>query len=90
MPPKSSSSPFYGWTKVSSRGQVFISKNAMRDLNIKPGDILMVVRRKDAKGVTMVKVEAMDQVLKMIQDEKIPNKKGFRQTQAGERKKKRN
>ncbi len=49
----------YGTVKVGDRGQVVIPSRARKDLNIKPGDLLLVMAGRNRKGIAMVKAEAM-------------------------------
>ena len=50
---------FYGTVKVGERGQVVIPADARKDLNIKQGDLLLVMSGKDQKGIAMVKADVM-------------------------------
>jgi AbrB family looped-hinge helix DNA binding protein len=49
----------YGTVKVGDRGQVVIPSKARKDLNIKPGDLLLVMAGKNKRGIAMVKADAM-------------------------------
>ena len=49
----------YGTVKVGDRGQVVIPAEARKDLNIKPGDLLLVVSGKNRRGIAMIKAEEM-------------------------------
>jgi len=49
----------YGTVKVGDRGQVVIPSEARRDLNIKPGDRLLVMSGRNKRGIAMVKADAM-------------------------------
>jgi AbrB family looped-hinge helix DNA binding protein len=49
----------YGTVKVGDRGQVVIPSEARKDLNIKPGDLLLVMAGKNKRGIAMVKADAM-------------------------------
>ena len=49
----------YGTVKVGDRGQVVIPSQARKDLNIKPGDLLLVMAGKNKRGIAMVKADAM-------------------------------
>ncbi len=46
---------FYGWITVSDKGQIALPKEAREDLNIKTGEKLLVVARKDRKGESLLK-----------------------------------
>jgi AbrB family looped-hinge helix DNA binding protein len=59
---------FLGIVTVSDKGQVAIPVHARNALDIKPGDKLFVLRRKDNKGVTLVKAEVMDEFIKSMQE----------------------
>lgn len=49
----------YGTVKVGDRGQVVIPAEARKDLNIKPGDLLLVMAGRNRRGIAMVKADAM-------------------------------
>jgi AbrB family looped-hinge helix DNA binding protein len=49
----------YGTVKVGDRGQVVIPSQARKDLNIKPGDLLLVMAGKNKRGLAMVKADVM-------------------------------
>ena len=49
----------YGTVKVGDRGQVVIPSKARKDLNIKPGDLLLVMAGRNRRGIAMVKAHAM-------------------------------
>ena len=49
----------YGTVKVGDRGQVVIPSKARKDLNIKPGDLLLVMAGKNKRGIAMVKADAI-------------------------------
>jgi AbrB family looped-hinge helix DNA binding protein len=49
----------YGTVKVGDRGQVVIPVEARKDLNIKPGDLLLVMAGRNRRGIAMVKADAM-------------------------------
>lgn len=59
----------YGVVTVSDKGQVVIPVDARRDLNIKPGDKLLVLKRRDEAGVTLIKLEKMDELMYLIQED---------------------
>jgi len=46
---------FYGWVTVSDKGQIALPKEAREDLNIKTGEKLLVVARKDRKEESLLK-----------------------------------
>jgi AbrB family looped-hinge helix DNA binding protein len=49
----------YGTVKVGERGQVVIPSKARKELNIKPGDLLLVVAGRNRRSIAMVKADAM-------------------------------
>jgi len=59
----------YGMVTVSDKGQIAIPIDIRRDLNIKSGNRLLVLKRKDEKGITLLKVDVMNQLLTKIQEE---------------------
>ncbi|MBN2379893.1 AbrB/MazE/SpoVT family DNA-binding domain-containing protein [candidate division WOR-3 bacterium] len=59
---------FLGVVTVSDKGQIAIPVDARSTLDIKPGDKLFVLRRKDGKGVTLVKVEVMEEIIRNLQE----------------------
>ena len=54
-------------TTVSERGQVVIPANIRKDMDIKTGDKLMVLKREDNAGLTLIKLDKMDQLMLKIQ-----------------------
>jgi AbrB family looped-hinge helix DNA binding protein len=58
----------YGFVTVSDKGQVAIPVDARNALDIKTGDKLLVLRRRDGKGVSLVKAEVMEEFLRNIQE----------------------
>jgi AbrB family looped-hinge helix DNA binding protein len=59
----------YGTVKVGDRGQVVIPADARKDLNINPGDILLVMTGRYGRGLSMVKAEAIrDFASKLLAD----------------------
>ena len=62
----------YGMTTVSERGQAVIPANIRKDLDISTGDRFMVLKRGDNAGLTLLKIDKMDELMFEIQqDEKI-------------------
>lgn len=65
----------YGTTSLGARGQVVIPAEARKDLDLHPGDKL-VVMGKMGKALGLVKAEAMQEIVAMIMEkisaEKIP------------------
>lgn len=62
----------YGTVKVGDRGQVVIPSKARKDLNIKPGDLLLVMVGRNRRGIAMVKADAMrefaDRIMRGLED----------------------
>lgn len=58
IPPKGDQ--FYGWVTVSSKGQIAIPTEVRNTLNIKSGDRLLIIIRKDKDGMNLIKSEALE------------------------------
>lgn len=56
----------YGTVKVGDRGQVVIPADARKELDIKPGDLLLVMLGRNRRGITMVKADAMKELAEKI------------------------
>ena len=54
---------FYGATTVGERGQVVIPAEARRDLNIKPGDKLIVLGDHKKGGLMLTNAESLTEFL---------------------------
>ena len=52
-------SRLYGTVKVGDKGQVVIPAEARKELNINPGDLLLVIAGRNRRGIVMVKADAM-------------------------------
>ena len=62
----------YGVVTVSDKGQIAIPVDLRRDLNIKPGDKLFVIKRIDESGFTLIKLEKLDRLmLELAEDEEF-------------------
>ena len=59
----------YGIVTVSEKGQIVIPVDARRDLDIKTGDKFIVLKRKDEAGLTLIKLDKMDELIYMIQED---------------------
>jgi AbrB family looped-hinge helix DNA binding protein len=63
----------YGTVKVGDRGQVVIPAHARKELNINPGDLLLVMSGRNRRVLAMVKADAMrelaDQIMKSLEEE---------------------
>ena len=65
----------YGVVTVSEKGQMAIPVDARRELNIKVGDKLIVLKRRNEAGLTFIKLDKMDKLMFLIQeDEEFFNK----------------
>jgi len=60
---------FYGVVTVSDKGQIAIPIDVRRALEIKTGDRLIVIKRKDNAGVILLKTEKMDTLIEKIRDD---------------------
>ena len=60
---------FYGVVTVSDKGQIAIPIDVRRELDIKTGDRLIVIKRKDNAGVILLKTEKMDTLIEKIRDD---------------------
>ena len=60
---------FYGVITVSDKGQIAIPIDVRRELDIKTGDRLIVIKRKDNAGVILLKTEKMDTLIEKIRDD---------------------
>jgi len=59
----------YGVVTVSEKGQISIPVDVRRDLNIKAGDKLLVLKRRDNAGLTLIKLDKMDELMFLIQED---------------------
>ncbi len=59
----------YGVVTVSEKGQIAIPVDARRDLDIKAGDKLIVLRRRDGAGLILIKLDKMDELMLLIQED---------------------
>lgn len=53
--------PFRGVITVSDKGQIVIPQDLRGELSIKRGDKLIVLRRKDGKGFTVLKEDILSE-----------------------------
>jgi AbrB family looped-hinge helix DNA binding protein len=64
----------YGTVKVGVRGQIVIPSKARKELNIKSGDLLLVMAGKNRRGLALVKAEMMrefaNRIIQGLQDTK--------------------
>ncbi|MCE5323527.1 AbrB/MazE/SpoVT family DNA-binding domain-containing protein [bacterium] len=62
---------FYGTATVGDRGQIVIPSEARKELDINPGDKLLVVRHLAAYALGICKIGAMSKVIEsMLEDVK--------------------
>ncbi|MHB8143993.1 MAG: AbrB/MazE/SpoVT family DNA-binding domain-containing protein [Thermoleophilia bacterium] len=67
----------YGVVTVSVKGQIAIPVPLRNDLDIKQGDQLFLLKRKDEAGFVAVKLEEIDGLMHQIQeDDEFLKKKG--------------
>lgn len=59
---------FYGSVTVGERGQIVIPAEARNEMDIDPGDKLLVLRHPAHKGLIVVKFEAMKEFLDEMQE----------------------
>jgi len=59
---------FYGWITVSKKGQIAIPADARKELNIKTGDKLLVLKRKDGNGLLLIKQDLLDKFFNKIKE----------------------
>jgi AbrB family looped-hinge helix DNA binding protein len=56
----------YGTVKVGEKGQVVIPAQARKELDIKPGDLLLVMGGRNRRGLAMVKADTMRELAEKI------------------------
>jgi len=56
----------YGTVKMGDKGQVVIPAEARKELDIKPGDLLLVMVGRNRRGIAMVKADAMREFAEKI------------------------
>ena len=59
----------YAVVTVSEKGQIAIPVDLRKDLNIEQGDKLMVLKRKDSAGFSLIKLDHMDQLMHKLQED---------------------
>lgn len=59
---------FFGAVTVGERGQVVIPSEARHRFGIEPGDKLLVFAHPGGRGVMLIKLEAVQHFMKMLQD----------------------
>ena len=65
----------YGVITVSDKGQIAIPVDLREDLDVHSGDKLFALKRTDDAGITLIKLEKMDELMrKIVEDEKFFSK----------------
>jgi len=59
----------YGVVTVSDKGQIAIPVDLREGLDIKKGDKLIVLKRRDDAGFTLLKLDKMDELMYKIQED---------------------
>ena len=58
----SNSDQFITWVTVSSKGQIVVPKEVRKKLQIKSGDRLLAIIRRDKDGVNLIKSDVIGEV----------------------------
>lgn len=61
----------YGVVTVSDKGQIAIPVDLRKDLGIRSGDKLLVLKRMDDAGVTLIRLDRMDGLMRKIAEDQI-------------------
>lgn len=70
----------YGVVTVSDKGQVAIPVDLREDLSIRSGDKLLVLKRIDDAGLTFIKLDRIDSLMRKI----VENQDFFRKAEGGD------
>jgi len=70
----------YGLVTVSDKGQIAIPVALRNDLDLKKGDKLMVLKRKDGAGFTLLKLDKIDVLMHKLQEDE----EFFKKVEGGE------
>lgn len=54
---------FYGQVTITEKGQLAIPVELRRELGVEKGDQLLVMKRKDGKGINLIKANTIDDFL---------------------------
>jgi len=57
---------FFGFITVTNKGQIAIPIALRKELKIKQGDKMVVLKRNDNNGMNLIKVDAIDDFLKKL------------------------
>jgi len=58
----------FGTVKVGDRRQIALPKGACKELNINPGDVLLVVGGINRRGLAIIKADTMREVADRIEE----------------------
>lgn len=62
----------YGVATISAKGQLAVPINIRRELNLKSGDKVIIVKRRDNAGFSFIKLDMMDKLMdKLRTDDKF-------------------
>jgi AbrB family looped-hinge helix DNA binding protein len=56
----------YGLSTVSDKGQIAIPVNIRRELNLKKGDKLMIMKRGDNGGFSFIRMDLMNKLMERV------------------------
>jgi AbrB family looped-hinge helix DNA binding protein len=56
----------YGLSTVSDKGQIAIPVNVRRELNLKKGDKLLIIKRSDNGGFSLIRMDVMNKLMDRI------------------------
>lgn len=58
---------FYGMATIGTKGQIVIPTEARKDLDLKEGDKIIVVRAPHMSGLDLIKADALEEMIKQLQ-----------------------
>lgn len=53
----------YGVATISAKGQLAVPVNIRRELGLKEGDKVIILKRKDNAGFSFIRIEMMDKLM---------------------------
>jgi len=56
----------YGTVKVGERGQIVIPSGARKELDIRPGSLLLVINTPSRDGIALIKVEIVKRMIEKM------------------------
>jgi AbrB family looped-hinge helix DNA binding protein len=56
----------YGLSTVSDKGQIAIPINIRRELNLKKGDKLMIIKRSDNSGFSFIRMDLINRLMEKV------------------------